>query len=419
MTGTESDPIVFKPKNYLQAVIDGGLIIGNGTGIGAFTVYRGLRVFCTSPEYRGLWTDLFTREYYRANAFSILAPNCKIINNIIHDGGIGGMAYGDADGLVWYGNVTYNGGVANERGGQPSIYMHGNNKEIRHNVFGASFYHEVQIYTTGSVINDFDITENVMFLKSNAQVGGENGIANNIAFNFNHLVGTSVSFLIGYNYKYNGIAQIKGNRTYTKNHTAIFYWDNVEMCDNVIVQGENSANHAFYFADDREPSEYNWNFHDNKYHYLGATPSQAFKVEYGEDYFGGDGWGSWAEWNAAGYDTVGSTYSEVKPSVNETFVYPNEYPDADDKRMGIVVIWNWEEEETVEVDLTDLGLEVGQTYRWRQAQDPLVDVDTWECAGNSYTFAMTGHTVAKPIGFDEELIPTQFPTFGCFIIEKV
>jgi hypothetical protein len=40
-------------------------------------------------------------------------------------------------------------------------------------------------------------------------------------------------------------------------------------------------------------------------------------------------------------------------------------------------------------------------------------------AGNSYTFAMTGHTVAKPIGFDEELIPTQFPTFGCFIIEKV
>jgi len=73
----------------------------------------------------------------------------------------------------------------------------------------------------------------------------------------------------------------------------------------------------------------------------------------------------------------------------------------------------------VTVDLTSLGLQVGTTYRWRQAQDPLVDIGTWLCAGNNLTFAMTGHTVALPIGFTEELVPTQFPRFGCFIIEKV
>ena len=87
--------------------------------------------------------------------------------------------------------------------------------------------------------------------------------------------------------------------------------------------------------------------------------------------------------------------------------------------MVIVVIWNWEGLENVEVDLSDLGLELGQKYLWRQAQDPLIDIDTWVCNGDVYIFPMTDHSVAKPIGFDGELIPSQFPTFGCFIIEEL
>jgi hypothetical protein len=185
------------------------------------------------------------------------------------------------------------------------------------------------------------------------------------------------------------------------------------MNDNVLVGGALSANAAFQWVEDDEGSVI-WNLFDNKYHYLGPSANLAFKVEYGEF-----SWGSFAEWQAAGRDTEGSIFAESAPTSNEILIYPNEYPDADDMRMGMVVIWNWEELETVDVDLTELGLEIGTTYRWRQAQDPLVDVDTWEDDGSPYTFAMTGHTVAKPIGFDEELIATQFPIFGCFIIEKV
>lgn len=413
VTGTAEDKITIRPQNMYGAVIDGSYIVGDGNGLGQYTVSRNIR-FMNSETDRGTW-ETETSGDYLPDVTRILAENAYVINSIIHDGGLGMGHQQLSDNGVVYGNIFFNNGWAdNVLGGAQNLYWQGSGKTIKHNIFGGAFKKSFAGFGTSASITNATVEENVIFERNSALIGGVYAIADNIKFNENHVIGEGNTTQMGYNYKYNGSLEYKRNRTYGGAYFAFQYWNSIEASDNVFVQGEDVASHGFEWVDDRDPSSYSWAFSNNKYHYLGPTPSAAFKVEYGDF-----GWGSWAEWNAAGYDTVGSTYDEAKPTANETFVYANEYPDADDKRMGIVVIWNWAGDNTVAVDLTALGLQVGTTYRWRQAQDPLVDVDTWVCADNSYTFAMTGHTVAKPIGFDEELVPTQFPTFGCFIIEKV
>ena len=411
VTGSVGNQIVIKPRNAYQAVIDGGLQIGDLSNIrGAYTIVRNLRIYY-SDTIRGKWTDPQGSNQRPAGILNA-APYCKFINNIIHDGGVGIGSWQKSDYSEIYGNIIFNSGAPdNLLGFAQNIYFQGTGKIIRHNVFAGGFKRTFAGFGTRAYIKNCSVLANVIFARESVLIGSVHNMGDGIKFNDNHIIGEGNTMQIGYNYKYNGSCEIKSNRMYGKSYSSVQWWNDVEMSDNVIVQGEKVQNKGFQFVDDRSPTEFNWNLHDNKYHYLGPAPLQAFIID-------GVAWFSWEKWKGLGYDTVGSTFSTSKPTQNEYFVYPNEYPDPDDPRLGIVVIWNWKGLETLKVDLSDLGLEVGRTYQWRQAQDPLVDIDTWVCDSDVYAFQMTGHSVAKPIGFDEELVPSQFPTFGCFIIEN-
>jgi len=411
VTGSVGNQIVIKPRNAYQAVIDGGLQIGDLSNIrGAYTIVRNLRIYY-SDTIRGKWTDPQGSNQRPAGILNA-APYCKFINNIIHDGGVGIGSWQKSDYSEIYGNIIFNSGAPdNLLGFAQNIYFQGTGKIIRHNVFAGGFKRTFAGFGTRAYIKNCSVLANVIFARESVLIGSVHNMGDGIKFNDNHIIGEGNTMQIGYNYKYNGSCEIKSNRMYGKSYSSVQWWNDVEMSDNVIVQGEKVQNKGFQFVDDRSPTEFNWNLHDNKYHYLGPAPLQAFIID-------GVAWFSWEKWKGLGYDTVGSTFSTSKPTQNEYFVYPNEYPDPDDPRLGIVVIWNWKGLETLKVDLSDLGLEVGSTYQWRQAQDPLVDIDTWVCDSDVYAFQMTGHSVAKPIGFDEELVPSQFPTFGCFIIEN-
>ena len=412
VTGSPERQIIIKAKNAYQAIIDGGLQIGDLSNVrGAYTIVRNLRIYY-SDTIRGKWTDPQGSNQRPAGILNA-APYCKFINNIIHDGGVGIGSWQKSDYSEIYGNVIFNSGAPdNLLGFAQNIYFQGTGKIIRHNVFAGGFKRTFAGFGTRAYIKNCSVLANVIFARESVLIGSVHNMCDEIKFNDNHIIGEGNTMQIGYNYKYNGSCEIKRNRMYGKSYFSVQWWNDVEMSDNVIVQGEKVRNKGFQFVDDRSPNEFNWNLHDNNYHYLGPAPLQAFIID-------GVAWFSWEQWKGLGYDTVGSTFSTSKPTQNEYFVYPNEYPDPDDPRLGIVVIWNWKGLETLKVDLSDLGLEVGRTYQWRQAQDPLVDIDTWVCDSDVYAFQMTGHSVAKPIGFDEELVPSQFPTFGCFIIEKV
>lgn len=401
--GDAENRVTIKAKTPYAAVIDGGITLGNNDGTtGAYIDVREIHVTNLDAD-RGTWEaeqgtiGIPTQVY-------VLAPNCRIINNYIHDGGVGLAAYDKSEGLVAYGNLIWNSGWAdNVRGGATNIYTHGANQILKNNVCAGGFKETFKAYSAGSYIRDYLAQNNVMFVRSTDVIGSETMRMSNISFIGNHVLQNLIA--IGYVFDQNDNAIIEDNITYTPldidGSLNALYFEKLSYKRNKVVGVRT------WFANPDDVTLKDWDVDNNEYHEVGDLPNYDL-----------DDFVSWQGWQAAGNDP-NSTFDHLMPTENQTFVYPNEYYEAGDTRIGIVVIWNWLGNETVEVDLTDLGLEVGSTYRWRQAQDPLVDVGTWECAGNSYTFAMTGHTVAKPIGFDEELIPTQFPTFGCFIIEKV
>lgn len=408
VTGTAENKIIIKPKNAYAATIDGTFTIGDGGGVNGNYVRARNLICMQSTTDRGTWE---TSGNELPDVTRVSGYYSDIINCLIHDGGLGMGHQQVSDYGIIYGNVIWNNGWADDvLGGAQNLYFQGTGKIIKHNIFGGAFKKSFAGYGVNATIEDCLIDQNVIFSRTSALIGASSETCNNITVHENHVVNNLLQ--IGYTNEINGVAIVNGNRVYSPSEAcSMQWWSNLTMNGNVFVAGISAVSDGFLWVEDNA-SEVTWNLLNNNYYYLGQQPNVAFKVE-------GEGWYSWAQWNALGRDAVGSTFAIIAPTANEIFVYPNEYPDTDDPRVGIVVIWNWAGDNTVAIDLTDLGLEIGTTYRWRQAQDPLVDIGTWVCDGNSHAFAMTGHTVAKPIGFDEELIPTQFPTFGCFIIEKV
>lgn len=404
INGELGNYVIIRPKNCYQAIIDGGLLVD-----GEYTIVRNIEITNSNPN-RGEWTDPNGSNPRPPSLFLNHAENSLAINNLIHDGGVGIPMYQSSNNSVVYGNLIWNSGNADEGGYAQNIYYHGVNQIVKHNIFAGAFKRTFAAWGTNDYVVNTQILQNVIFeragmllthipdygIPSSSSIVSENHILNN-GFNFG---GSDEPLLV------------EKNRVYAPACYMISYNKTAEMRENIFVGTGGGTGLESYEIANPVPGGYNYNFHDNQYFWDVHTGySKPFQIE-------AVAWYSWAEWQALGFDLT-SSFTNALPNANEVFVYPNEYLDANDCRMGIVVIWNWEGSNNVIVDLTTLGLQLGTTYRWRQAQDPLVDVDTWECAGNSYTFAMTGHTVAKPIGFDEELIATQFPTFGCFIIEKV
>lgn len=401
--GNIDNRITIKAETPYTAVVDGGITLGNNDGTtGAYIDVREIHVTNLDAD-RGTWEAEQGTISIPISVY-VLAPNCRIINNYIHDGGVGIAAYDKSEGLLAYGNLIWNSGWADDvRGGAQNVYTHGANQTLKNNICAGAFKETFKAYSAGSYIKDYTAQNNVMFVRSSDVIGSETIRMDNISFKGNHILQNLMC--IGYVYKQNGNAVIEDNIAYTPldidGSLNALYFEKLSYKRNKLVGIRT------WFANPDDVTLKDWDVDFNEYHEVGDLPGYDL-----------DDFVSWQGWQAGGND-LNSTFDHQMPSINQVFVYPNEYYEVGDTRIGIVVIWNWAGDETVEVDLTDLGLNVGATYRWRQAQDPLVDVGTWECAGNSYMFAMTGHTVAKPIGFDEELIPTQFPTFGCFIIEKV
>lgn len=127
--------------------------------------------------------------------------------------------------------------------------------------------------------------------------------------------------------------------------------------------------------------------------------------------------------------TVGSethpdnTFGSAQPTNGiKIAVYPNEY----EKGRGNIVIFNWDQASTVTVDISSVGLKVGDAYELHQAEDYFRDISHGVYDGSPITIKMTGHTVATPVGLNTtenpdmavRIQPSTFPTFGAFVIMK-
>lgn len=407
LKGTPGLPVTIRPVNDYLAVIDGGLTIGDLQGEkGNYVVIRNLNITCSDP-WRGTYKTP-QRTISRPPGVNVQAPNVSVINNLIHDGGIGVCGYSAARDCLVYGNVIWNSGWADDvLGGAQNIYMHSNNKTIRHNVFSGAFKRTVQLHGNRGALTESTVSENVAICKESFLVGSYNVPNHDLVIDGNHILGWAE---IGYVYDPNDNVTVCRNIIYSQSYSGIRFmrWKNINLHSNKIIKPSHLSVDIFMPSDNPRDLA-NYNIDSNLYFQSSAGYKEPFEIRKYRTY-------TFSDWQKAGYDINGS-FTYHLPDTNETYVYPNEFPG--DKRMGMVVIWNWEELDQVAVDLKELGLIAGGTYLWRNAQDPLGDTATWIHSGEPYLFPMTGRTVAYPIGFDELLVPNQFPTFGCFIIERL
>lgn len=405
--GADGLPVIIGPINDHRAVIDGGLTIGDLQGEkGSYIVVRDFIITNNDP-WRGTW-ETPEGTISRPPGVNVQAPFVSVINNFIHDGGIGISGYSAARECLVYGNVIWNSGWADDvLGGAQNIYMHSSKKTIRHNVFAGAFKRTVQLHGNQGALTESSVSENVAICKESFLVGSYNIPNHDLVIDGNHILGWAE---IGYVYDPNDNVTVRKNIIYSQSYSGIRFirWKNVNLFANRIIKPSHLSVDIFLPSDDIRDLT-NYSIDSNQYYQSSSGYKAPFEIRKHKAI-------SFSDWQKEGFDRNGS-FTYHFPDANETYVYPNEFPG--DKRMGMVVIWNWEELAQVNVDLEKLGLIEGKTYMWRNAQDPLGDTSTWTFSSGPYSFPMTGHTVAYPIGFDELLVPNQFPTFGCFIIERL
>ena len=170
-TGNATNEIIIKAKNAYKAIINGGLQIGDlSSKRGAYTVVRNLRIYCSDTP-RGKWDDPQGSNIRPTGIFNA-APNCRFINNIIHDGGIGLASQQRSENSTIYGNIVFNNGAPDDLlGYAQSIYWQGTGKIIKHNVFAGGFKRTFNGFGTRAFIKNCDVLANVIFARGSALVG--------------------------------------------------------------------------------------------------------------------------------------------------------------------------------------------------------------------------------------------------------
>lgn len=133
---------------------------------------------------------------------------------------------------------------------------------------------------------------------------------------------------------------------------------------------------------------------------------------------------TFAQWQARGFDAVGSSVAADDPGDTKIVVLPSEWESG----RALVVIYNWTSQSSVSVNLSSV-LAVNDVYDVMYAQDfygtKLISGATY--GGGSVSFSMTPPTLSAPpvdSGFNaraggDPLVPPTSIKFGCFIVRKV
>jgi len=124
--------------------------------------------------------------------------------------------------------------------------------------------------------------------------------------------------------------------------------------------------------------------------------------------------GDFDDWKTAtGYD-ANSTHAITLPIANVQYVFPCIAP-----RVAHIAVFNWEELETVDVDVSALEMTTDGNYRLRNAYDPLTDYDDFAYDGSgTVTVSFVGRGNAVPLGAVEPIL-TLDARFGAWILEKL
>ncbi|MDZ4800706.1 MAG: Ig-like domain-containing protein [Bryobacteraceae bacterium] len=371
VSGTAAAPIAFRAATGEFPHIDGGFEV-----TGSWLVIRDLEFSGSLTKRRtdiiGPWPD----NLVTPSGVAVFAPNVKVINCVIHDLQEGVDGWADASDVEIYGNlIFYNGWNGPDRGHGHGIYSQNRSgkKWIHDNLIYQNFAQGMQLYgTSETFLNGFDVRGNIVF--QNGSPSGE--------FTRNILLGGTAAMndpVLSDNFTYYPVVSPQGGSN------GLGYTTSGLPCSNAQVEGNYfvSASTSLALVKCSIASLRNNTFVGPV---TGFTPA------------------SWPE----------NTYlaATQRPPSPKIVVRPNRY----EAGRAHIAVFNWPLLSAVNVDVSGIGLQPGDDYELRSAQDPWSDVVRGTYSGVPIRVAMTGRTVARPRGWTAPA--STFPEFGAFLIRK-
>lgn len=374
LRGTSAAPIVVRAYRGERATIDGAPSQNAALTLrGEYTHYWGFEVTNTSPGRITNVSDYGFRPY----GVTVVGPNIKLINLVIHDVSSAIGLWDTAVNAEAYGCIIYNNGYTDAtRGHGQGIYAQNSTgtKRIIDNVIFNQFDSAMHIYGSSQApINNFIYEGNIIFgngsltTRPNGRgflIGG-GLVANNHVLRDNLLYNT-------FNYS-------------ASNNMNIAYG---RGSSNVTLQNNYSAGYAGI------------NYEQNV---SGLTAT-------GNTFIG------FASTNArAQISASTNTFLSGPPSTGRVFVRPNQY----DSSKAFVVIYNWANQTSVPVNLSDF-LAVGESYQIRKVENYHGSpVASGVFSSANVSFPMNNRDIASAVGTVPRQPVSSFPTFGVFEVVKV
>ncbi len=393
INGTAANPIIIKPQTPGTVRINGGLELLNGNA--SYIIVQDLEIAPT-PTIR----NILRASLDYPNCVYCSAPGCAFYGNYLHDGSEGFAVFGTG-GCTIRGNVVSNIGwydPGDSRYHGTGIYTHNNpggTVDILNNIWHTFGDNGVDLWSASTnAVRDYNCLKNVV-LYSTLMCACEEGVCEDNSIDDNHVYRGGLR--LGRPSPLNGLVYVRRNRVYQQYVPFILWWQKAAVVTDNIFSNDLQVSISYNRAED-ETNTVDTNT------YRGAA--------YGVYSYYHERAITWAEWQAMNYD-VNSTITTGLPTTNEVFVYP--FVNSE-RWYGMVVIWNWENAETVDVDLADLSLENGD-YNLVNVQD-LTDSTAFTYDGSNVSVSMTDHTVTEPTAWEGTCASSTFPAFGCFLVEK-
>jgi hypothetical protein len=305
---------------------------------------------------------------------------CKFINNVVHNtaGGIG--SFNNSSGNEYYGNLSfYNGWDAtisapNNPGHGHGMYLQNFSstappKRATDNMSFSNFGYGVQVYSDQGGIHNLEFVGNVFFWASNPILLGPT---------YNFLIGGGNQGFLGFKFESNFTYNPTINNT--RRGTDVVGWGD-SFCTTPSVRDNYLASGNFELSMNcSNPTVTGNTFYTN------FTRASSFP---------------------------NNTYHQTRPTAARIFVRPNTFEPG----RGHVVVYNWPRASAVNVDLSPLGLPVGQRYQIRDAQNfNGAPVASGTYNGSPVSLPMTGTAVSPIFGTVNKQPSHSDMEFGAFVV---
>jgi len=426
LTGTPEAPIIVRRYADERAILDVDSVSAAQLPAlkvkGSWVWFWGFEITNSNPDRSRIDPYSGNDEPWRGSGADVYATNVKFINMVFYDNGNG--IWDRKDMTEIYGCLFYYNGN-NKREHAMYIGNSSGTKYVLDNIVFSQGGYGILGYA-GSLpnsLNGIHIEGNVAFnngiltlddqTTGNIQVGGLTGssaerivINNNFVYNLVANATTKNSGIrVGYEDRENKDLKLLNNYIVSKVPLRVWWWQSVEAQGNTIY----SRN---YTTDLRVPegvttSSYSW---DSNLYLSGRKSGPLFQSDSITYNFS-----AWQQDIGLDYTSQVLQGNSLRPTGTQFFVRANKY----ENKRGHVIVYNWDLLDWITVDVSALGLEIGDTYSVFDVQNYFGGpVASGSYDGYPIFVPLRLTEVSQPVGNVERVPIHTAPEFAVFVIRE-